>query len=57
MKADYLAVIQKAGFEEMGVLAESSFPLQCVANDATAQVIIENAKLPSEIIQEVEVPL
>jgi len=57
MKADYLAVIQEAGFEEEGIFAENSFPLQCVANDATAQVIIENAKLPSESIQEVEVPL
>ena len=54
MKANCLAVIQEAGFEEVDILAENSFPLQCMANDATAQVIIENAKLPSEIIQEVE---
>ena len=53
MKANYLAGIQEAGFEEVDILAENSFPLQCMANDATAQVIIENAKLPSEIIQEV----
>jgi len=57
VKANCLAVIQEEGFEEVDILAENSFPLQCMANDATAQVRIENTKLPSEIIQEVEVPL
>jgi hypothetical protein len=57
MKADYLAVIQEAGFEEGDILTENSFPLQCMANDATTQAIIENVNCHPRSYKRLKIPL
>ena len=39
MKDAYLATIEAAGFESVRIVEEFSFPLDCTANDPTAQAI------------------
>jgi len=39
MKDAYLATIKTAGFENVRIVEEFSFPLDCMANDPTAQAI------------------
>ena len=50
MKDDYLATIRAAGFENVRIVEESSFPLDCMANDPTAQAIGNTTNLtPDEL--------
>ncbi len=50
MKDDYLATIRAAGFENVRIVEESSFPLDCMANDPTAQAIGNTINLtPDEL--------
>jgi arsenite methyltransferase len=46
----YLALIRRAGFPEVEVVEEASFPVSCMANDPTAQALIGDLKLtPDEL--------
>lgn len=45
MKDEYIKVIHEAGFQDIRILDETQFPLSCMANDPTAQVLINNNKL------------
>lgn len=47
MKDDYLAAIRTAGFSGVEVVDASSFPVELMANDPTAQAIIENLAIPA----------
>lgn len=47
MKDNYLDAIQAAGFSGVEVLDASSFPVELMANDPTAQAIIENLAIPA----------
>jgi SAM-dependent methyltransferase len=50
MKDAYLEAIRAAGFENVRIVAESSFPLDCMANDPTAQAIGNTINLtPDEL--------
>ena len=50
MKDAYLATIRAAGFENVYIVEESSFPLDCMANDPTAQAIGNTINLtPDEL--------
>jgi SAM-dependent methyltransferase len=46
MRDDYLAAIKAAGFQEVAVVDESSFPIDCMINDPTAKAIIEGLEIP-----------
>ena len=48
MKADYLEAIGSAGFEGVSIVQESSFPVECVANDPTVVGVIESLGIPAE---------
>lgn len=54
MKEEYLKTIRDAGFEDVQVVEETVFPIECMANDLTAQAIVKDAALPFERIQEFE---
>jgi SAM-dependent methyltransferase len=41
-KEEYLAAIRAAGFTEVGVLGEETFPLDCLASDGTMQVVMRD---------------
>jgi arsenite methyltransferase len=45
MKNEYLDTIAEAGFEDVQVLDEAIFPIDCMANDPTAQVAINKLDL------------
>jgi arsenite methyltransferase len=48
MKDEYIGGIQAAGFQEVEISDETSFSLDCMANDPTAQAIIGNLDLSPE---------
>lgn len=45
MKNDYLDSIKTAGFREVKVLAETSFPVEFLANDPIGKAIMEKSKM------------
>lgn len=42
-----------AGFYEVEVIDETSFPMECMANDPTAKAIIGNLKISPEKVKEI----
>jgi arsenite methyltransferase len=52
MKDEYVETIQKAGFQDIRVLDETYFPIECMANDPTAKVIINKMNIPPEELNE-----
>ena len=53
MKDEYLATIREAGFQEVKILDETMFPIDCIANDPTAKVIIDKVNLSEEKIKDI----
>lgn len=53
MRDEYLKCIEGAGFQNLKVLGETRFPLDCLVNDPTVKGIIEASTLPPEILEEV----
>jgi len=53
MRDEYIGAIKTAGFQEVRIVDETSFPIECMANDPTAKRIIENSKIPLEKVKEV----
>ena len=52
MKNEYLNTIESAGFDDIKVVDETIFPIDCMANDPTAQAIIKEIKVPADQITE-----
>jgi SAM-dependent methyltransferase len=50
---EYIDAIKAAGFQEVSIIDETSFPIECMANDPTAKAIIKNLEIPPEEIKEV----
>jgi len=48
IKDEYVEAIKDAGFQEVRIIDETSFPIECMANDPTAKAISENLT-PEEI--------
>ncbi len=53
MRDEYIGTIKAVGFQEISIIDETSFPIEGIANDPTAKVIIENLEIPPEKIKEV----
>ena len=53
MKTDYIAAIRAAGFQNVTVIDETSFPTQYMINDPIALTIINDMALPPAMINEV----
>jgi len=53
MRDEYLAAIKEAGFQGVRVVDETSFPIDCMANDPTAKAIMANFKIPPQEVKEV----
>ncbi len=47
-KNDYIQAIQTAGFREIRVIEEVTFPTELLTNDPTAREIVKNLNLPRE---------
>ena len=54
LKHEYLKTIQEAGFREIRIVDESYFPLECMANDATAKAIINKLEITPERLNEID---
>jgi len=54
MKDSYLNAIKSAGFNEVNVVDETAFPLDCMTNDPTGQAILQSLKGSDEEIKKVE---
>ena len=52
MKAEYIKTIQEAGFQDVEILDEFYFPLECMANDQTAKTLINEENIPPEELEE-----
>ena len=50
---EYIEAIKAAGFQEVSIIGETPFPIECMANDPTAKAIIKNLEIPPEEIKEV----
>ena len=53
MKDEYLNAIKTAGFQEVRIVDETSFPVEYMANSQIANKITENFKISPEKIGEV----
>jgi len=53
MRDEYIDTIKAAGFEEVRIIDETSFPIEYMANAPTAKAIIENLRIPPETVKEV----
>ena len=52
MKTEYIETIKAAGFQDVRIIDETSFPIECMANDPTAKAIVELLKIPPEKVRE-----
>jgi SAM-dependent methyltransferase len=52
MKTDYLEAIRAAGFQDIMVIDETLFPVECMANDPTTQAISKNIEISPETLTE-----
>lgn len=52
MKDDYLGFIEEAGFKDVRVVSQANYPIEAMANDATAQAIMENASISHQDIRD-----
>lgn len=53
MKDEYIGAIKAAGFQEVRIVDETSFPIECMANDPKAKAIVKNSKIPPQKVKEV----
>ena len=52
VKLEYLETMEAAGFNDITVIDETSFPIDCMANDPTARTIMDNLDLSPEKVLE-----
>ena len=53
IKADYIGAIEKAGFENIEIVDEKSFPIELMANDPTAEAIMKDMDVTPELMEDV----
>ena len=52
-KDEYLQKIEEAGFQDVKVMGETSFPVEFVVNDPTVKAIVEKSGLPPEKVTDI----
>jgi len=52
IKSDYLEAIESAGFQDVEIIEETTFPIECMANDPTAQAVIRDLEISPEALGE-----
>jgi arsenite methyltransferase len=53
-KEDYLKFIEKAGFKNIKVLNQVNYPIEAMANDATAKAVMENSGIEEIDLKSIE---
>ena len=54
LKENYLDAIHQAGFHEVVVLDETSFPIELMLNDSEVQALINKTKITPEKFKDIE---
>lgn len=54
LKDDYITAIKEAGFHEVRIIDETFFPIECMANDPTANAVINKIEATTEAIKDIE---
>lgn len=52
MRDEYIGAIKTAGFQEVRIIDETAFPIDCMANDPTAKAIVERLRIPPEEVSD-----
>lgn len=52
MKDDYIGAIKSAGFRNIRIMDETTFPIELIESDPTVKTVIDNLKIPREILKE-----
>lgn len=52
-KEKYLAAIKAAGFTDVGIAGETTFPIELMNNDPTVQQVVDSLSLSPEMINEI----
>ncbi|MEW6382023.1 MAG: arsenite methyltransferase [bacterium] len=52
LRDEYLEMIKTAGFQEVRIVDETAFSIDCMANDPTGKAIINNLSIPPETMKE-----
>jgi len=53
LKDEYLKAIREAGFHEVRIIDETVFPIECMANDPTTQIIIDKMSISMDEIKDI----
>jgi SAM-dependent methyltransferase len=53
LRDEYIKAVKEAGFKDIKIIDEASFPVKYMANDPTAKAITENLKIPHEKVKEI----
>ena len=53
LKEDYLAAIREAGFTDISIVDEATFPIKLATNDPTARAIIEELNVSDKKVEEI----
>jgi len=53
MRDEYIEAIKAAGFQEVRIIDETSFPIECIANEPTAKALMEVLRIQPEEVKEV----
>jgi SAM-dependent methyltransferase len=53
LKEDYLAAIREAGFTDISIVDEATFPIKLMTNDPTARAIIEELNVSDKKVEEI----
>ena len=53
LRDEYIKAIREAGFQEVKIMDETFFPIECMANDPTAKAVISELNLPIEKIKDI----
>jgi len=53
MRDEYLRLIGTAGFQEVRIMGETPFPVECILNDPTAKALIKSLGIPPQKVEEV----
>jgi arsenite methyltransferase len=53
-KEDYIRYMKDAGFQGVHILSESGYPVEAMANDATAKAVMKDLKLAESDLAEIE---
>ncbi len=53
MRNEYIEAIKAAGFQEVRIIDETSFPIECIASEPTAKALMEVLRIQPEKVKEV----